>query len=177
MSATLRRQLQSNAHRPTVIAAALQQYAPQLLQLEQQHETAASTEEETAHLYEWVRAYTHQHEHAPIGGAPEADESLGSAPAASAASSTIGPAPLFFYLLHGGCAHICLSFLSALYTDAASDQSYYWLNDPLAFLTQLQTKYTRTVEERANTAAKYARTRAIGQWRRGVRRIRSRVCA
>jgi hypothetical protein len=162
-SSSLLQQLQASATHPQAVQSLLHQFAPQLLQLEQQIATRTATiDQDTTQLYEWVREYTVKH---------ETDEAASTANGASThqrnvrqTSDADAPAPLFFYLLHhDDDMQLCTAFLSALYTDPSSDQSFYWLNDPLSFVGQLQQKLHQAKEANQHLINNYAKTKRMGQ--------------
>ena len=169
----------SSTASPTAVRDLLTAWAPQLLQLEQQAAAAAEPDHSATELNKWVARYCTQHEADAIVQAnaaalsravPSRNASSSSAADASSAADSDGspsaPAPLFFYLLQHpapGTRELCLQFLSALFTDPATDQDFYWLNDPAAFVGQLRDKVTRTRTINQQIAQQYALNKSIGQ--------------
>lgn len=168
----------SSSASPTAVRDLLTAWAPQLLQLEQQAAAAAEPDHAAAQLNQWVARYCTQHEAdaivqanaAALARAVPSRNASSSAADASAAADSDGspsaPAPLFFYLLQHpapGTRELCLQFLSALFTDPATDQDFYWLNDPAAFVGQLRDKVARTRSINQQIAQQYALNKSIGQ--------------
>lgn len=133
------------------VSALLSHYAPQLLHIEQSIARGVALEDDDARkLYEWVRNYATAHD--PLANAAAGDD-----------GAIDSAAPFFFYLLQSGHSSLCLSFLSALYTDAASDQEYFWLADPLAFVDQVANKTRQATQHAMRIKRDYAVKRRIGQ--------------
>ena len=190
MSSSLLASLQSAeaAGDSAAVHALLTHMAPQLLQLEQQVAVGAQSEPSALQLQAWVAAYCTSHEKddiranaaataahsdqqattAAAAAAPRSASSGAvdaSASASAAASSAGAPAPLFFYLLCHGAASRCLAlqYLSALFTDPATDQDFYWLNDAQQLVRHIQAKLHLTQQRNKELVQHYALTKTIGQ--------------